>query len=265
MGKTHFGVCCVCGRERKLTFEHIPPKKANNNTQVKNILHPLEFFESEKAFNEKIKEIEFKLGSQKGMGDYTLCSSCNSFLGGNYVNEFIPFYNGLALFFKKNYQAIIDNSENGYLDIRIQANTNFFRFQKQVVAMLMSTSKGIYKDYFKDYLLDESNSNFPSKNFKIIMNGYLDFKLSRQNGMMVGVDFSGGSASIGSEIQVFPLGFTLVKLEKSDKGENIDIGLDITNWSKLDDCPQKLEFSLRTYIKAQPFPYYITGVTPPRF
>ena len=34
--------------------------------------------------------------------------------------------------------------------------------------MLMSTSSGVYNDYFKDYLLDEQNTNFPTDKFKIL-------------------------------------------------------------------------------------------------
>lgn len=262
MGKAHPGICCVCGKSGNLTFEHIPPQKTNNTHQIKKIIDPIAFFEDEKEFNEKIKEVKFKLGNQKGMGDFTLCSHCNNYFGGQYANEFIPFYNELADFFKRNYYEIINRSNAGYLDINIQANINFFRFQKQVVSMLMSTSNGVYKDYFKDYLLDAKNTNFPTKKFKIIMNGYLDFNVFRMNGQMIGVNLSGGSEIVGSEIQVFPLGFTLIELNGSEKEKNINSGLDITNWFDAKDCQQKKEFSLRTYTKSQPFPYYISGVIP---
>ncbi|MCT4443676.1 hypothetical protein EFO98_07935 [Lactiplantibacillus argentoratensis] len=262
MGKTHSGICCVCGKNGNLTFEHIPPKKTNNTKQIKKIINPIAFFDDKKEFNEKIKEVKFKLGNQKGMGDYTLCSHCNNYFGGHYATEFIPFYNELADFFKKNYYEIINRSNAGYLDINIQANINFFRFQKQVVSMLMSTSSGIYKDNFKDYLLDEQNTNFPSDKFKIIMNGYLDFNVFKMNGQIIGANLSGGSEIVGSEIQVFPLGFTLVELNGSEKEKNINSGLDITNWFNAKDCQQKKEFSLRTYTKSQPFPYYISGVIP---
>lgn len=260
--KTHYGICCVCGKPGNLTFEHIPPKKTNNTHQIKKIIDPIAFFEDEKEFNEKIQEVKFKLGNQKGMGDWTLCSHCNNYFGGQYANEFIPFYNELADFFKGNYYEIINRSNAGYLDIQIQANINFFRFQKQVVSMLMSTSKGVYKDYFKDYLLDAKNTNFPTKKFKIIMNGYLDFNVFGVNGHMMGANLSGGFEIVGSEIQVFPLGFTLVELNGSENEKNINFGLDITNWFDEKDCQQQKEFSLRTYIKSQPFPYYISGVTP---
>lgn len=261
MGKAHFGICCVCGAKRNMTFEHIPPRKANNTRQVKSIIDPIGFFENNQKFEDKIKTIKYKLGNQKGMGGYTLCSNCNSFFGSNYATEFIPFYNELSHFFANNYNDIISKSHNGYLDIDIQANINFFRFQKQVVSMLMSTSNGMYKKYFEDYLLNEQNNDFPNKKFKIIMNGYLDFNLSRQTGQMIGANFSGGTEIVGSEIQVFPLGFTLVELNGSNKEKDIKVGVNITEWAKLGDYQQKLGFSLRTYTNSQPFPYYITGVT----
>ena len=29
-----YGKCHLCGKQSKLTFEHIPPQKANNNREV---------------------------------------------------------------------------------------------------------------------------------------------------------------------------------------------------------------------------------------
>lgn len=71
------------------------------------------------------------------------------------------------------------------------------------------------------------------------MNGYLDFNVFRMNGQMIGANLSGGSEIVGSEIQVFPLGFTLVELNGSEKEKNINSGLDITNWFNAKDCQQK--------------------------
>ena len=147
-----------------------------------------------------------------------MCSNCNNYFGSHYASEFTPFYNELANFFKNNYDALINESSNGDLNIDIKANINFFKFEKQVVSMLMSTSRGIYKNFFKEYLLDENNTNFPTDKFKIIMNGYLNFEVSRITEQMIGVDLVSNSPQIvGSEIQVFPLGFTLIELNNSNK------------------------------------------------
>lgn len=263
MSKTHFGMCCVCGNRTNLTFEHIPPKKANNNTQVKYISDHINFLKSDKDFDGNSNEIKYYFGNQKGMGDYTLCSSCNNFFGANYVTDFINVSNGLFNFFANNYQEIIDKSENGSIDISIQlSNINLFRFQKQVVAMLMSTSKGIYKEYFKEYLLNTSSTNSPADKFKIIMNGYLDFKVHKITGQFIRGNILNPSTIIGSEIQSFPLGFTLIELTDSDK-ENTNIsGLDITNWFKLNDEPQHMDITLKTYINFQKLPYYLVSSTP---
>ncbi|MFT9469562.1 hypothetical protein [Leuconostoc pseudomesenteroides] len=262
MGKTHFGTCCVCGKKGNMTFEHIPPRQANNEKQIKKILDPIGFFESEQKIDDKLQSVAYKLGNQKGMGGYTLCRGCNNFFGSKYATEFITFYKELADFFANHHDEIVTQSKNGYLDITLVANINFFRFQKQVMSMLMSTSNGIYKESFKNYLLNEQNTDFPSENFKVIMNGYLDSSIVKQTGQMLGINSSGTSEIVGSEIQVFPLGFTLVELNGSENDRNNGIGLDITNWAKLEDCQQKREFTLRTYIKSQPFSYYLTGVTP---
>ena len=31
------GICHICGKETELTFEHLPPRKANNNNRAKAI------------------------------------------------------------------------------------------------------------------------------------------------------------------------------------------------------------------------------------
>ena len=36
--KDYYGICHICGQEKELTFEHIPPKKANNNSRAKAIV-----------------------------------------------------------------------------------------------------------------------------------------------------------------------------------------------------------------------------------
>lgn len=32
------GICHICGKETELTFEHLPPRKANNNNRAKAIV-----------------------------------------------------------------------------------------------------------------------------------------------------------------------------------------------------------------------------------
>lgn len=38
MGKNNYGICHICGKEKELTFEHLPPRKANNSNRAKAIV-----------------------------------------------------------------------------------------------------------------------------------------------------------------------------------------------------------------------------------
>ena len=78
------GICCICGEYKKLTFEHIPPKSAFNDRSV--VLHKIEDIMC-KAPN------DFGRGriSQKGSGEYTLCSKCNNDTGAWYGDAFAEF------------------------------------------------------------------------------------------------------------------------------------------------------------------------------
>ena len=38
MGKEIFGNCKLCGKYKKLTFEHVPPEKAFNSSAVKKFI-----------------------------------------------------------------------------------------------------------------------------------------------------------------------------------------------------------------------------------
>lgn len=35
MSSKHIGICALCGKEKELTFEHLPPNKAFNFTPAK--------------------------------------------------------------------------------------------------------------------------------------------------------------------------------------------------------------------------------------
>jgi hypothetical protein len=62
-----YGICCICGKQSKLSFEHTPPHKAFNFRSQEFQALPL-----------LIEGKYFKKGKlkQKGVGTNSLCSSC---------------------------------------------------------------------------------------------------------------------------------------------------------------------------------------------
>jgi hypothetical protein len=77
--KNIIGRCRICGREGKLSFEHVPPQKAYN--QEITVEYKLESW----VRKERIKGKQ----RQGGIGEYTLCEQCNPDTGSWYGNEYV--------------------------------------------------------------------------------------------------------------------------------------------------------------------------------
>jgi hypothetical protein len=87
-----YGRCHICGKDEKLSFEHVPPEKAFNSRPV--VLRP--FAEMLKyGLDDPQPRGEIQ---QRGMGGYTLCERCNTLTGHWYGNAFIEWcYQGLDI------------------------------------------------------------------------------------------------------------------------------------------------------------------------
>ena len=75
------GRCHICGTDGPLSFEHVPPHSAFNDQPV--IAATLEA-----AMKNGPGRICHGKVQQRGMGQHTLCRSCNSMTGSLYVPEF---------------------------------------------------------------------------------------------------------------------------------------------------------------------------------
>ena len=75
--KNKFGKCHLCGKYAELTFEHVPPKSANNKDRAK-LLTGKEIFDTKKL---RTGESLRYINQQQGAGNYTLCKECNNNTG----------------------------------------------------------------------------------------------------------------------------------------------------------------------------------------
>ncbi len=71
--------CKICGEYKEMTFEHIPPQSAFNNKGV--LLHSLNYI-SDESYQIAKKTPQRK--HRRGLGEYSLCQSCNNLTGGWY-------------------------------------------------------------------------------------------------------------------------------------------------------------------------------------
>ena len=91
MSKSKKGICHICGERKKLTFEHLPPKKANNSNRARAVTG--DELMKHIAGNEKPWDLSKRKYKelQQGMGGYTLCEECNNKTGKYYGAEYIKF------------------------------------------------------------------------------------------------------------------------------------------------------------------------------
>lgn len=91
MGKKEIiGRCRICGRTKKLSYEHILPRAAGGDKRVK-LYQAVDVLEANKSgINNPFGKIY-----QMGYGKYTLCKECNERCGRHYDKDFTYFYRSL--------------------------------------------------------------------------------------------------------------------------------------------------------------------------
>lgn len=132
MPKTIEGICKLCGKYGKLTFEHVPPASAFNNTAVLN--YPPEVTVEMLSGSNGRMPWDFSGLSGKvnqcGAGGYYLCNECNYNTGKWYISEYVKlantfheiietehFFNWRCSFFSLNWSVSAESLKSHYDDV----------------------------------------------------------------------------------------------------------------------------------------------------
>ena len=146
MARKQNGICCICGAETELTFEHIPPKAAFNKYNLK----LYDIFGSLIYNNMKYK------AAQRGAGCYSLCKTCNNKTG--------EWYGAAYAEFAKQGIAYVTNGAKGGLSVPY---TIFpLRVIKQVISCFASVNGPNWcktDPQIKQFLLDPAERNLPKE------------------------------------------------------------------------------------------------------
>jgi hypothetical protein len=194
--QSNYGLCHICGKEDKLTFEHVPPKSTFNKTTKYVATNFQDFMTSENPLKNKPKgKIE-----QGGMGFYSLCEKCNNFLGVNYVKAYEKWV-------RAGYEMLIDkNPEPLAYKVLYQEPLKVI---KQVASMFLSLNALWYLEEYPEisnFILNPESQSLPDK-YRIFT--YLtDGGNSRYLQHMVSYSPSIGSVNV-TEIAFPPFGFVM--------------------------------------------------------
>ena len=144
MAKKVKGICCICGRETDLTYEHIPPKAAFNHFNLK----LYDFLGYLLHNNSRYKS------AQNGGGKYSLCSSCNNLTGDWYGASYAEFASQGMAYYRSQSQGLLEVPYTIYP----------LRVLKQIVSCFASVNGPLWcqqNPAIKDFLLNPYEQRFP--------------------------------------------------------------------------------------------------------
>ena len=200
------GKCKLCGLEKELTFEHVPPKGAINDTPSKRY--------SQAEIIQRLNETEWKIGidfsktrwernQQKGNGGYYLCEDCNNNVGSWYMDE----YARTAKIFDEVIRAK-QMQVNDKISVTLK-DVHPLRLIKAIMVMFCDIlPEGSISQGLRDYLLNRESRSFNVNEFGFFM--YLAAPaLHKENPLCLSV-MNGGEILEFSEIVRYPIGVQMV-------------------------------------------------------
>lgn len=217
--KKHTGKCALCGKNFKLTFEHIPPKAANNSKPAR-LVSGNAHFKKNNRLPWDTTGIRYH-NQQQGSGVFSLCTECNNNTGALYGNDYIEFVKRAITMIKCD---IPDNHD--VVDFK---EIYPLRVIKQICSMFCSINPELsYLDDMRKFVLNKESNTLNKEKYRIQMY-FNKGNMTKYNGYTCQIDI-GGSTIEMSELLIPPFGFQLIF---DPKDEIQYTGFNITHFA---DC-----------------------------
>jgi hypothetical protein len=215
--KKIFGICHLCGNDRELSFEHVPPRAAFNDKPVIKV-------RCEEIIGLGPDEIVKGPLQQRGIGGHTLCIKCNSDTGGWYGRPFVDWcYQAMHILIKSGGKPSLV-----YLNYLLP-----LRILKQVVTMFFSVNADTFGQANPElvrFVLDRDRKYLPpAYRFFIYYNTTGRFRLAGIVGQM-NLLAPGAKPTLMSEITFPPFGY-LMTLDSEPPDKRL---FEITHFSRYD-------------------------------
>lgn len=242
------GKCKICGKEKKLTFEHIPPKASFNGQKVE-IIKGDELIKTitGKRLPWDTSGLKKKV-SQNGTKVKTLCSKCNSFTGQHYGSWYVDLVGGFHNFIQSNKPKANEYYE---FDLHQIKPLNIF---KQIISMFCSTTSiTMTHPIIRKFLLDIECNEFPEDEFRVLLNIFISGipKITGPTVMSTIRDHY-----LLSQIVAYPFELTLImNYDKLKSKDLTHYGTDITNFTKYKyNAEEDIKFKARMIESFTSFP-----------
>lgn len=212
MSKIHKnGKCHICGQVAPLSYEHVPPASAFNNTKAR-VSKATEILGRSDKLPWDMEGVRVN-EQQRGRGGYTLCEPCNNFTGRAYAKEYVHVV-----------QLAADGNHSRYIHdgaaIEIGLDDVYpLRFAKQVLAMFASVNGERFFDAnpeLRRLVMQKEATGISTEKYALYMYYMLE-GLGRNTGIAAWGDFAKGTSFLASEMSAPPFGFVLEFNPQRDK------------------------------------------------
>jgi hypothetical protein len=197
MAKLEFGICHLCGKFGKLSFEHVPPEASHNDHRV------LKVSFEQVLRNQHPDEFRGRY-QQRGAGAFTLCEQCNSDTGSWYGTAY-------ANWAAQAMRSVLGTGGRPTLEYPFSLFP--LRVLKQIVCMFFSVNGPLFRTKQTDvvkFVLDKESKCFPDH-----LRVYAFYTLSNRSraagvsGVLKGLGSSHSSVHVFSEVTFPPFGFVM--------------------------------------------------------
>ena len=244
-----YGKCRICGKEGKLTFEHIPPSATFNKTSAR-IVKLMDLVNSEKeegAFPWELDRAKYTI-SQRGIGDYFLCEKCNNNTGSWYGSHYKRFIDGLM------YAYVIVNRQDMSMFSFELKNMRPLPIIKQIFAMFCDINHALAENdtSIREFLLNKECNEIDRNKYRIFMY-ILKGDYEKTVGLSAKIQSGQSSPLMLSEIATIPVGYILYKNLPNDFETNLT---EITNFL---DCDYNSTGNIKLTVNAYEINSWIPG------
>ena len=228
------GQCRICGENKKLTFEHVPPETTFNNYSVRMLSgeQVIRQIADPDILPWDYTNARGKI-QQKGRGGYYLCGDCNSKTGQWYVPHYSRFVHSIHC-------ALEQTKGQSFKSIGVKLKgMKPLPIFKQIMTLFCDINEGLMGDEsLRDYLLDKTATNFNIERYSLYAHIHAG-DVERMNRIMVQYSSRYGIIIL-SEIATYPLGFTLyIDKPQNYRPEGVEITL-FSNYKYEDECEMEI-------------------------
>jgi hypothetical protein len=239
------GVCRLCGKTGKLSYEHTPPAKAFNNQRVLEMnVKGLLFGKT--PLSTLLKDPKGET-NQRGAGGFTLCEQCNTTTGSWYGAQYVEFVKQAMPYTSK-----VPLGMGGALNFKI-APLNVL---KQFATMFLSANSPRFNKIHTELVrfVQNSEENYLPRRYKFLLALRYDGgpTISRQSGVTGRIDFDKQRTYVYSEIAYPPFVAVLTINSPNPDSRLLDI-----SWFRHHRFDQRVDVNLRLF--SLPIVSYLPG------